>query len=344
MPLVQVQDLCLSFSDKNGFNRVLDNISFEVKEGEIISLLGLSGAGKTSLLRTLNLLQIPDSGTIEIKERDITKLTLNQIRNLRKRIGVVFQHFNLFKNKNVFENIAFPLRLQKLEKKEVRKAVEDIANEMNIQDKLKSYPSNLSGGEKQRVALARAMIVNPDLLLLDEPSSALDPKTKVRILDTVNNLNKVHNMTIIVVTHDMDVVKSLSDRVAYLKKGKLIFIGEPQEFFSTMGKEISRDFEGNEYYHTNSDGIQKKDKGRQSNKMNPKRAFIYFWGEKAEEPVLWELSSRHNVEINIISGNIEKLKHGTYGHLECDITGENTHIFLNKLEKEVYKVDVMDNV
>lgn len=333
MSTVEVRNLELTFYDKEKANKVLKDISFDVDQGEIVSLLGLSGAGKTSLLRTLNLLQKPDSGRIKINGQEITALSEEGIRAIRQKIGVVFQHFNLFQNKTVYDNIAFPLALKKVSKPTINEEIERIADELNISDKLKAYPSTLSGGEKQRVAIARAMIVNPELLLLDEPTSALDPKTKLKILDTVNRLNKIHNMTTITVTHDMDVVKLLSDKVAYLKKGKMLFYGHPHDFFSELGHELNLEFELGD---KTTDTFLKKD--------NAKHIKVSFWGDKASQPVLWRLSQDYNIMINIISGNIEDLKHGKYGHLECEIEGSNTEQFIEALQHQVFKVEVRNDV
>jgi D-methionine transport system ATP-binding protein len=330
MSIIQVRNLELTFFDKDQPNRVLRDISFDVDHGEILCLLGLSGAGKTSLLRTLNLLQNPDSGQITINDNNITDLSTKEIRRMRRKIGVVFQQFNLFNNKTVYENIAFPLHLEKHEKSVVKSKVRRIAEELDITDKLSAYPSTLSGGEKQRVAIARAMIVEPELLLLDEPTSALDPKTKDKILDVVNSLNKKHTMTTIVVTHDMDVVKKLSDKVAYLKKGRLKFFGQPQVFFSEFGNEIKLSFD-----HT--------DEILEDFQTNL-RMIVYFWGEKAKEPLLWKLSQKYSLQLNILSGKIEKLKHGIYGHLVCDIRGESKKAFIEQLRREVFKVELTREV
>jgi D-methionine transport system ATP-binding protein len=216
----------------------------------------------------------------------------------------------------------------------IDRKVKGIAEEMNIQDKLNAYPSTLSGGEKQRVAISRAMIVKPELLLLDEPTSALDPKTKLKILETVNSLNKKHDMTTIIVTHDMDAVKILSDRIAYLKMGKLVFFGEPQHFFSELSHEISMAFD-------NSEEFVKFSTRKKSDAIRVK---VFFWGEKTDEPVLFTMGQKYAVQINIISGNIENLKHGKYGHLECEAKGASVDEFVDELKREVFKVEVMNHV
>ena len=175
MDIISVKNLNLAYEENGRKNQILKNISFKVKRGEILGIVGLSGAGKTSLLRTLNLLHKPDSGEILFEENDITILNERTVIPIRKKIGVVFQHFNLFRNKNVFDNIAFPLVLEKIEKDEIKERVEKIASEIDLTGRLNAYPSQLSGGEQQRVGIARSIITNPDLILLDEPTSALDP-------------------------------------------------------------------------------------------------------------------------------------------------------------------------
>ncbi|WP_334102982.1 ATP-binding cassette domain-containing protein, partial [Mesotoga prima] len=175
--ILRVEKLNLSFEDKSGKRKILDDVSLSVEEGEIVGIVGLSGAGKTSLLRTLNLLQPVDSGSIFFDGLDIVGLKESEVRNVRKKIGVVFQSFNLYRYRTLYQNIAFPLKIQGVSKKEVEERVMNIATELGLEHRLRAYPSQLSGGEQQRAAIARALVMDPKMILLDEPTSALDPKT-----------------------------------------------------------------------------------------------------------------------------------------------------------------------
>jgi len=193
--ILSVDRLNLSFEDKSGRRKILDDVSFSIEEGEIVGIVGLSGAGKTSLLRTLNLLQPVDSGSIMFDGQNIVGLNESKVRSIRKKIGVVFQSYNLFRYRTVYQNIAFPLKIQGVSRSEIKERVMSIVSELGLEHRLGAYPSQLSGGEQQRAAIARALVMNPKLILLDEPTSALDPRTTGRLLDLVVNLNERRRVT-----------------------------------------------------------------------------------------------------------------------------------------------------
>lgn len=199
---------------------VLENLSLTVNKGEIFGLIGLSGAGKSTALRTFNLLEKPDSGQVHFQNTDITKNKLAQLRPVRQKIGMIFQHFNLISNKTVEENVALPLKIAGWKPALIKERVHECLKLVHLENKLQSYPNQLSGGQKQRVAIARAIANRPDLLLADEPTSALDPITKIEILDCLTNINKQFGLTVIIATHEMNIVRRLCDRVAILDQGK----------------------------------------------------------------------------------------------------------------------------
>ncbi len=333
MNIVSVENLNLTYEEKGNKNHILKDISFEVEKGEILGIVGLSGAGKTSLLRTLNLLHKPDSGKIIFEREDITKLNEKTVIPIRKKIGVVFQHFNLFRNKNVYNNIAFPLLLEKIDKEEIKRRVEKIADEIGLTERLNAYPSQLSGGEQQRVGIARSIITNPDLILLDEPTSALDPMITKIILDLVLDISIKRGLTIITVTHDMDVVKRICDKVAYLKKGNLSFFGETHEFFASLTTKEVSEFE-NEFL-TDFEKIKKRESDEK------KFIRVVFWGKNTHESVIWDTAKDMDINVNILYGKIEELKKGPFGSLILEISGEQSMNFIKNLKEKVYYLEVI---
>ncbi|MDK2951706.1 MAG: D-methionine transport system ATP-binding protein [Kosmotogales bacterium] len=333
MNIVSVENLNLTYEEKGNKNHILKDISFEVEKGEILGIVGLSGAGKTSLLRTLNLLHKPDNGKIIFEQEDITKLNEKTVIPIRKKIGVVFQHFNLFRNKNVYNNIAFPLLLEKIDKEEIKKRVEKIADEIGLTERLNAYPSQLSGGEQQRVGIARSIITNPDLILLDEPTSALDPMITKIILDLVLDISIKRGLTIITVTHDMDVVKRICDKVAYLKKGTLSFFGETHEFFASLTTKEVSEFE-NEFL-TDFEKIKKRESDEK------KFIRVVFWGANTHESVIWDTAKDMDINVNILYGKIEELKKGPFGSLILEISGKQSMNFIKNLKEKVYYLEVI---
>lgn len=326
MELLKVENLNLSYDDK----QILKNISFNVDKGEIVGIVGLSGAGKTSLLRTLNLLQQADSGKIVFDGTDLNNLSDKEVRKCRKDIGVVFQQFNLFKNKTVETNIGFPLSLEHTDKKEIKGKVSSLIDEVGLRHRLSAYPSQLSGGEMQRVAIARALITDPKMILLDEPTSALDPMITKKVLDLVLDINQKHGITMVTVTHDMDVVKKICDKVAYLKGGELKFYGPTHEFFAKMEK----DFTAQSYDELlSSSGKTKSDKTDIFK--------VTFWGKLTGEPIIWETARNKELTLNILYGKIEELKHGPFGTLYIEVGGKDKESFASELKNKVYGLEVI---
>lgn len=220
--LIRVENLSKVYKNNNEEVYALKNINLEINSGEIFGIIGLSGAGKSTLIRCLNRLEEPTEGKIFIDDTEITNLNKKDLRNIRSEIGMIFQHFNLLSSKNVYENIAFPLELEGKNKKEINERVKTLLRYVDLEDKKLSYPSQLSGGQKQRVAIARALANNPKLLLSDEGTSALDPKTTKSILQLLNRIRKEFGLTIVLITHQMEVIKDICDRVAIIENGEII--------------------------------------------------------------------------------------------------------------------------
>ncbi|MCP5465865.1 MAG: methionine ABC transporter ATP-binding protein [Thermotogae bacterium] len=321
--MLEVKNLNVIF---NGNNHVLNNINFSLEKGEILGLIGLSGAGKSSLLRSLNLLRRPETGEIIFNGKDLLKLSKKELIVQRRKIGVVFQGYNLLERRNVRDNILLPFEISGNEPN--FDLFNSIVKTVGLEDKTESFPNKLSGGEKQRTAIARALINNPEIILFDEPTSALDPGTTSRILELIDRINKEYGISVIIVTHEMEVVKKVCDRVLYLKNGSNEFTGEVKTLFIDKEKELLSDF----YSEFNACNIL--------DSMNNVYK-IYFYGENTYKSVISELSREYNVNINILSGKIDRIKNTPYGSVTVEInfkTGENMK-FYEELRKRVYKVE-----
>jgi len=225
--------------------RALSDVSLAIQEGEVFGIIGYSGAGKSTLIRMINLLEKPTSGTITIDGRSLTDLDERQLREERRSIGMIFQHFNLLWSRTVAENIAFPLELTKLKKKQREDRIAELIRMVGLEGKESAYPSQLSGGQKQRVGIARALANNPKVLLCDEATSALDPKTTDSILTLLSEINKTLGLTIILITHEMTVIRKICDRVAVLDGGKIVEQGTVESVFSNPQQTITQEFVGN---------------------------------------------------------------------------------------------------
>ncbi len=239
-PYITIQNLSKSFTVKGERLEVLKGISLEIPKGDVFGIIGLSGAGKSTLARCINRLETPDAGRVVIDGVDMTSLSKSQLRKARQKIGMIFQTFNLFEAKTVYKNIAFPLAIRGIKKAERDRRVKEIAEVVGLQDKLTAYPAGLSGGQKQRVGIARALANNPDILLSDEATSALDPQTTLSILELLKDINKTMGLTILLITHELDVIKYTTRNMAVLEDGIISETGKTRDIFanpnSTTGK------------------------------------------------------------------------------------------------------------
>lgn len=227
--MIQLHNISKTFRQKNTIHKALDTINLTIEKGEIVGVIGSSGAGKSTLIRCVNLLEKPDSGSIVINGTNLTLLRGKALAAQRKKIGMIFQHFNLLSSKTVFENVALPLKLEKTDKAVIRQRVTELLQLVGLETKADEYPGNLSGGQKQRVAIARALANSPQILLCDEATSALDPGTTQSILQLLQDINRKLHITILLITHEMDVVKAICDRVTIIDHGKLVATGTLEE-------------------------------------------------------------------------------------------------------------------
>ncbi|KOF56988.1 ABC transporter [Clostridium sp. DMHC 10] len=240
--MISIKNLSKNFNTPYGKVEVLKGINLEIKKGDIFGIIGFSGAGKSTMVRCLNLLEKPDEGTIIIGDKDMTKLSKKELRKAREKIGMIFQQFNLFDSKTVFDNVAFPLRVAGYPKNKINERVHEILELVELKDKEKAHPAQLSGGQKQRVGIARVLANNPDVLLSDEATSALDPQTTYSILELLKNINKKLNLTIVLITHELDVVKYCCNNVAVIEKGVITEEGPTDEVFLNPQSDTAKVF------------------------------------------------------------------------------------------------------
>jgi D-methionine transport system ATP-binding protein len=240
--MITVNNISKTFNTLNGRVEVLKDIKFKIHQGDIFGIVGFSGAGKSTLIRCLNGLEKPDSGNIIVGENEITKLKRKELRNARKKIGMIFQQFNLFDSRTVYENIAFPLEISGYKKDKIKDRVEEILDLVELSEKRDSYPLQLSGGQKQRVGIARALANEPDVLLSDEATSALDPQTTLSILELLKNINKKLNLTIVIITHELDVLRYCSNNMVVLENGSIVEGGNTEDLFLNPKSDTLKNF------------------------------------------------------------------------------------------------------
>ena len=231
MAIIQVENLNKIFKTKEGELHALKDITLSIEEGEIFGVIGLSGAGKSTFVRCLNLLEKPTSGTVIVDGKDLMKLSEKELSKERQSIGMIFQHFNLLMQRNVLRNVCFPMEIVKTDKEEAKKKAMEYLKTVELEEKAKAYPVQLSGGQKQRVAIARALASNPRIILCDEATSALDPQTTRNILSLLKKINKEYGITVVIITHEMRVVEEICDRVAVLDHGSVVEMGSVREVF-----------------------------------------------------------------------------------------------------------------
>lgn len=240
--MITISALSKTYQTPDGPIQALRNVNLEIERGDIFGVIGFSGAGKSTLIRCLNRLEEPDSGTIRIANQEITRLDKNQLREARRKIGMIFQHFNLFDSKTVFGNVAFPLEIAGVPPQQIRDRVAEILGLVELTDKTHAYPAQLSGGQKQRVGIARALANNPEVLLSDEATSALDPKTTYSILELLRNINQKLNLTIVLITHEMDVLRRICKHVAVIEDGEITETGTVADLFANPQTDTIRLF------------------------------------------------------------------------------------------------------
>ena len=319
--MIKLKQVSKTFDTKSGNLHAVKDVNLEIQDGEIFGIIGFSGAGKSTLVRCINLLERPTQGRVLIDEVDLMDLDEKKLREVRKKIGMIFQHFNLMRSRTVHQNIEFPLKKTKLTKNEREEKIASLLELVGLTDKRDAYPSQLSGGQKQRVAIARALANDPKVLLCDEATSALDPQTTQSILKLLKKVNEEMGITIVLITHEMAVVKDICDRVAIMEEGTVVEAGNTVDVFSHPQVRITRDFiDTASNIRKIYDLIEDKNELTQIGAGDRMLLFTYS-GANAGEPLISYLAKAFDIRANIIFGNIDFLKGKPLGALVGTVSG-----------------------
>lgn len=303
--MIRFEHVSKTFQTKNGPFDALKDVSFEIEKGDIYGVIGYSGAGKSTLIRMVNALETPTSGNVWVEGKDIGTLNQKELRNLRKGIGMIFQQFNLLESKTIYDNVAIALKLNGISKKDIEKRVTELLDFVELSDKKYSYPGQLSGGQKQRVGIARALANNPSILLCDEATSALDPKTTDSILELLKKINEMLHITIVIITHEMNVIQKICNKVAVMDYGQVVETGSVIQVFSNPQSDIARRFVGNLIRDVIPEPLVESIR-RET--RNSRLLRIKLENTDSTEPLLWEINRRFEVETNILYSTINVIQ------------------------------------
>ncbi|MER2295818.1 MAG: ATP-binding cassette domain-containing protein [Desemzia incerta] len=320
--MITLKDVGVTFKGTHGTINAVEKVNLSIDKGDVYGIVGYSGAGKSTLVRTINLLQRPTKGSVWVNGQNMLALSPKELRNARKKVGMIFQHFNLMDSRTVAGNIAYPLRKSGLSKTAIKEKVVELLELVGLSDKYDAFPSQLSGGQKQRVAIARSLANDPDVLLCDEATSALDPKTTLSILELLKELNKRLALTIVIITHEMQVVKEICNKVAVMENGHVVENGDVVSIFTQPKELITKEF-----INTATHIDQALDKILSHPTLlnlqeNDTLANISYVGTNTSEPLISHLSSRFHIATNILYGNVEILQGTPVGNLLVVLSGD----------------------
>ena len=311
--IIKIDGLSKRFKTSHGEVTALENIHLEIKKGEIFGIIGLSGAGKSTLVRCINFLESPTEGEIWFEGKALSTLSKKELRNVRQSMGMIFQQFNLMEQRSVIKNICFPLELAKVPKEEAIKRARELLKIVGLEERENAYPSQLSGGQKQRVAIARALATNPRVLLCDEATSALDPNTTKSILELLKQINKELGITILIITHEMDVIETICNRVAIIDKSQIAEVGFVTEIFSEPKSTIGRQL-------LLGDSIQ------YASVDNGKMFRIAFDGHSTYEPILSNLVMACKVPISVVHAEIKNINGVATGQMVIQVPDQEVEV------------------
>ena len=344
--MIKIKNLKKTYESKSGNIYALKDISLEIKAGEIYGIIGQSGAGKSTLIRCINRLEDPTAGNVIVDGQEITTLSESELRKARHEIGMIFQHFNLLSSRTIYDNVAFPLEIQGLSKQEIATRVQPLLELVGLGERAQYYPSQLSGGQKQRVGIARALASNPKVLLCDEATSALDPQTTKSILELLKDINKKFNLTIVLITHEMQVIKEICDKVAVIEDGVIIEQGAILDVFTNPQQQTTKEFISvinNQELPAVVKHLQLSPIPLDNSNLILRLAFI---GASTEEPIISGIIRRFDVSTSILYGNIDYIKDVPYGTLVVELAGEGLNISkaLCYLQEQNLKTEVIGYV
>lgn len=341
MAEIVIENLYKTFHTKNGTVQALNDVNLSIHKGEIYGIIGMSGAGKSTLVRCMNYLESPTEGKVLIDGKNIGELTKKELQKQRESIGMIFQHFNLLMQKSVLDNVCFPLYIQKKSKNEARKRAMELLEIVGLSDKLKTYPAQLSGGQKQRVAIARALACNPKILLCDEATSALDPQTTASILDLLKSINEKFGITIVIITHQMSVVREICSHVAIMKAGSVVETGSVSEVFTHPKSDVAKELLKRD---TNSDKddslIHMVDKINHGEQIR-----IVFSENSAFEPVISNLILKFMEPVNILRAATKNVGGVAKGEMILEFPKDSTQTdamksFIRERGIEIEEVEI----
>ncbi len=341
--MIVLRNVSKLFHARSGLVTAVDNVSLQVEQGQIYGIIGYSGAGKSTLIRLLNGLEKPTSGSVMVAGQDIAQASGEALRQARLKISMVFQHFNLLWSRTVSENIAFSLQIAGAPKAVIQRRVQELIELVGLNGKEQAYPSQLSGGQKQRVGIARALANSPDVLLCDEATSALDPQTTDAILDLLLDINRQLKLTIVLITHEMHVVRKICHRVAVMEAGRIVEEGEVLSVFTHPQQPITRQFVKQTSEYSSADTPFNADLVDAAAGAVLKLTFV---GQSTRQPIVGELTLKYALPFNILHGKMTQTANGTFGELWLQVPASGTQLesILADLHAHAISTEVVKNV
>ncbi|GFP77728.1 methionine ABC transporter ATP-binding protein [Clostridium fungisolvens] len=341
--MILLKNVSKTYHSKDGKVEAVKNVNLYVEPGKIVGIIGYSGAGKSTLIRCINLLEKPTSGEVIVNDKELTKLSPKELRKSREKIGMIFQHFNLMRSRDVFENVAYPLKGKGLSRERIKEKVESLLNLVGLSDKVKAYPSQLSGGQKQRVAIARALANDPQVLLCDEATSALDPETTHSILSLLKEINEKLALTIVLITHQMEVVKEICHEVAVMDKGEVVEAGSLVQIFSEPKANMTKNFISTIFKYDKIYELLNSNSFIGELTEEEIIAKISFVGQNTGQAFISKLSRKFKVDASILFGNIEIIQQVPIGNLIVKLNGarEGIRTAFEYLEEKNVHVEVI---
>ena len=324
--MIEIKNLSKTFTLADGHVDALKDITLTVEDGEIFGIIGMSGAGKSTLVRCINLLERPTSGTVSINGQDLGTLSEKELRRVRRDVTMIFQHFNLLMQKNCLKNVCFPMELSGVKKAEAEKRALELLEIVGLRDKALAYPSQLSGGQQQRVAIARALATDPKVLLCDEATSALDPSTTHSILELLREINRELGITIIIITHQMNVVKEICDRTAVMENGRVVEQGDVFEIFANPQQSVTRSFVDTTSCLSGINTLIEEKSPLVQLKPGQKILRFKYLERSACEALVSTISRKFSIDLNIVFGSIEIIGDNPIGGLVVIADGNENDI------------------